>query len=146
MAVAEPPFTLEIHEDAFDVRRYPARVVTETRVTGGSFDAAGNEGFRRLAGYIFGGNRIRQTIAMTAPVGERRGSRDSPGPVVGYAIHSIVSRTEVTLMPPVSSVAITNSQVVPGGPAVYVLGVVSGTSASGSSTETSASPSSPVGL
>jgi len=75
MAVAEPPFTLEIREDAFDVRRYPARVVAETVVTGGSFDAAGNEGFRRLAGYIFGGNRIRQTIAMTAPVGERRDSR-----------------------------------------------------------------------
>lgn len=75
MAVAEPPFTLEIHEGAFDVRRYPARVVAETLVTGGSFDAAGNEGFRRLAGYIFGGNRIRQTIAMTAPVGERRDSR-----------------------------------------------------------------------
>lgn len=75
MAVAEPPFTLEIHEAAFDVRRYPARVVAETLVSGGSFGAAGNEGFRRLAGYIFGGNRIRQTIAMTAPVGERRSSR-----------------------------------------------------------------------
>ncbi len=75
MAVAEPSFTLEIHEDAFDVRRYQARVVAETRVTGSSFDAAGNEGFRRLAGYIFGGNRVRQTIAMTEPVGERRDSR-----------------------------------------------------------------------
>lgn len=72
MAVAEPPFTLEIHED---VRRYAARVVAETLVMGGSFHAAGNEGFRRLAGYIFGGNRIRQTIAMTAPVGGRRASR-----------------------------------------------------------------------
>lgn len=75
MAVAEPPFTLEIHEDAFDVRRYPVRVVAETRITGGSFGAAGTEGFRRLAGYIFGGNRIRKKIAMTAPVGERRDSR-----------------------------------------------------------------------
>jgi len=75
MAVKEPPFTLEIHEDAFEVRRYPVRVVAETRVTDGSFDAAGNEGFRRLAGYIFGGNRPRQRLAMTAPVGERRDNR-----------------------------------------------------------------------
>lgn len=75
MAVSEPPFTLDVHEGAFEVRRYPARVVAETRVTGGTFAAAGNEGFRRLAGYIFGGNRVRKKIAMTAPVGERQENR-----------------------------------------------------------------------
>lgn len=37
----------------------------------GDFGAAGNSGFRRLARYIFGGNRKRHKIAMTAPVGER---------------------------------------------------------------------------
>lgn len=75
MAIKEPPFTLEIHDDAFEVRGYTPRVVATTRVTGSSFDAAGNEGFRRLAGYIFGKNRTRRTVAMTSPVGERRDSR-----------------------------------------------------------------------
>ncbi|MCX5742564.1 MAG: heme-binding protein [Proteobacteria bacterium] len=75
MAVKEPAFTLTIHEGAFEVRTYPARVIAETRVTGSSFAAAGNEGFRRLAGYIFGKNRARQRVAMTAPVGEHQEPR-----------------------------------------------------------------------
>jgi hypothetical protein len=41
--------------------------VAETFVEG-DFDAAGNKGFQRLAGYIFGKNRTAQKISMTAPV------------------------------------------------------------------------------
>lgn len=68
--VEEPAFSVDLREGDFEVRRYQARVVAETRVVG-SWDEAGSEGFRRLAGYIFGGNRGRTKIAMTAPVGER---------------------------------------------------------------------------
>lgn len=67
MATEEPSFTVAIHEGDFEVRDYPALVMAEVTVSG-SRDQASNAGFRLLAGYIFGGNTRRQSIAMTAPV------------------------------------------------------------------------------
>jgi hypothetical protein len=67
--VAEPPYAIEFREGDLEVRKYGPRVVAETEVAG-SFGDAGNEGFRRLAGYIFGKNKRRSEIAMTAPVAQ----------------------------------------------------------------------------
>lgn len=69
MAVEEPPFTTVVRDGAFEIRDYPAQVVAEVMVAGDQ-KAAASRGFRLLAGYIFGGNRRRQSIAMTAPVAE----------------------------------------------------------------------------
>ncbi len=69
MAVEEPAFKVALHEGAFEVRDYPALVVAEVTVSGDQTEAA-SKGFRLLAGYIFGGNKRRQSIAMTAPVAQ----------------------------------------------------------------------------
>jgi len=69
MAVEEPAFKAVLREGAFEVRDYPALVVAEVTVSGDQKEAAG-KGFRLLAGYIFGGNNRRQSIAMTAPVAQ----------------------------------------------------------------------------
>ena len=69
MAVEEPAFRSVLHEGAFEVRDYPALVVAEVTVSGDQKEAA-SKGFRLLAGYIFGGNKRRQSIAMTAPVAQ----------------------------------------------------------------------------
>lgn len=66
-AVEEPAFKTVLSEGAFEVRDYPAHIVAEVTVTGEQKEAA-NKGFRLLAGYIFGGNKSRKRIAMTAPV------------------------------------------------------------------------------
>ena len=69
MAVEEPAFRSVLHEGAFEVRDYPALVIAEVTVSGDQKEAA-SKGFRLLAGYIFGGNKRRQSIAMTAPVAQ----------------------------------------------------------------------------
>ena len=64
----EPPYTVvRTLGGSIEVRRYEPMVVAETRVRA-SFDEASSEGFRRLAGYIFGGNQRRESLSMTTPV------------------------------------------------------------------------------
>lgn len=53
-----------------EIRRYGPRIAAQTAV-GGDEEMARNAGFRRLAGYIFGGNHRKTTIAMTAPVAQQ---------------------------------------------------------------------------
>ena len=68
--VKEPPYSVASANGDFEVRTYGPRVVAQTEVAG-TWEQAGNEGFRRLAGYIFGKNKGRAKLAMTAPVGQR---------------------------------------------------------------------------
>ena len=69
-AVEEPTWSLVYQDGPFEIRDYAPAVVAET-VVAGERGAAINEGFRRLARYIFGGNEPNRRIAMTAPVAQR---------------------------------------------------------------------------
>lgn len=51
----------------YEMRLYPAHIVAETTVQG-PYQNALNQGFRIIAGYIFGGNKKSESISMTAPV------------------------------------------------------------------------------
>ncbi|MFA9262755.1 MAG: heme-binding protein [Undibacterium sp.] len=53
--------------DGYEVRRYPARIVAETKIPGLGNQAL-IDGFRIVARYIFGANTKDVKIAMTAPV------------------------------------------------------------------------------
>jgi hypothetical protein len=66
-AIEEPKFKLVHQYGDFELRDYTPYLVAETTVSGG-FEDAGNEGFRRLFGYISGGNSAHSSITMTAPV------------------------------------------------------------------------------
>jgi len=68
----QPPYETVARLGAVEIRRYGPRLAAETTVEGGEERAARNEAFRILAGYIFGGNRTRSAVAMTAPVAVER--------------------------------------------------------------------------
>jgi hypothetical protein len=51
-----------------EVREYASRIAAETTVDTKDADSARSEGFDLLAGYIFGKNKDKRSIAMTAPV------------------------------------------------------------------------------
>ena len=51
-----------------EIRQYPEMVVAQTTLYDTAMDKSMNNGFRTIAGYIFGGNDSNQKIAMTAPV------------------------------------------------------------------------------
>ena len=63
----EPSFKRVMRDGVFEIRDYDSQVVAEVRVPEGRGDPA-SAGFRPLARYIFGGNKPRASIAMTAPV------------------------------------------------------------------------------
>ena len=69
MAIEKPQYEVIEKIGDLEVRKYQPHNVARTRVTG-SFKDIANQGFRRLAGYIFGGNNDNKAIAMTAPVGQ----------------------------------------------------------------------------
>ncbi len=92
----EPKYTRRQLTDSVEIRRYGPRIAAETTVVDDQ-ERARNVGFRRLAGYIFGGNRSDQGISMTAPVSQhstRGGDQiamtapvvQSPGPGRGWVI------------------------------------------------------------
>ena len=79
----EPHYTVVEHLGALEIRQYGPRLAAETVVDGNELSSR-SAGFRRLAGYIFGANTAKGSIAMTAPVAQEAGSRtiEMTAPVV----------------------------------------------------------------
>lgn len=59
----QPEYEVEEHVGPLEIRHYDRIVRAETTVEAASWDEALNEGFQRLAGYIFGANRTREVAA-----------------------------------------------------------------------------------
>lgn len=98
--VEEPRYEVERSlGGGIELRRYAPRVVAATRVRARSYDEAVYEGFRRLAGYIFGGNAGRAEIAMTAPV--------TQGPALGVASTGPTEGERIAMTAPVTQAAST---------------------------------------
>lgn len=71
--VEQTDYTVVKKMKGYEIREYPAHIVAQTTVQG-SYDESMSSGFRIVAGYIFGGNTKKESIAMTAPVVAQKGA------------------------------------------------------------------------
>ena len=62
------PYTVEEKFDNFEIRSYEASLFTMVKLPPSEYKTASGQGFRLLAGYIFGGNESNEKIAMKSPV------------------------------------------------------------------------------
>ncbi|MGZ4930188.1 MAG: SOUL family heme-binding protein [Halobacteriota archaeon] len=67
--VESPTYTVEQRENNYEIRIYQPYILAQVDLES-DFDDALRNGFEILAHYIFGGNRKKETISMTAPVSE----------------------------------------------------------------------------
>lgn len=74
--VESTAYTVLASKKKYEVRLYPAHIVAQTTVKGSYRDAL-NQGFRIIAGYIFGANTKKESIAMTSPVVEKSPQSES---------------------------------------------------------------------
>jgi len=84
---AEPQYQLLSEQGDVQIRQYPPLLIAETLIDA-DYAQAGNIGFNRLAGYIFGGNQQKQQMAMTAPVFRENAVEQIPmtAPVLQQAV------------------------------------------------------------
>lgn len=62
-----PDYRVVKSDGPIEMREYPSLLIAEVTVSGTRGQAAG-QAFRKLAGFIFGGNETQSSIKMTAPV------------------------------------------------------------------------------
>ncbi len=93
--VESPTYTVEQRENNYEIRIYAPYILAQVDVES-NFDDALRNGFEILAHYIFGGNRKKQPIPMTAPVSEEIPSEEIPmmAPVTSEKIAMTAPVTE----------------------------------------------------
>lgn len=71
--VEQAEYTVLEQKDGYEIREYPAHIVAQATVSG-DYSESMESGFTIVAGYIFGGNTKKESIAMTAPVVAQSGA------------------------------------------------------------------------
>jgi hypothetical protein len=72
--VEQPDYKVENQDGSIEIRSYGPMIAAEAQVQGERKSAI-NEGFRLIAGYIFGKNEPQAKIEMTAPVEQQKSQK-----------------------------------------------------------------------
>jgi hypothetical protein len=72
--VEKPDYKVIQSEQNIEIRQYEPNIIAEVDVEGKREDAIG-DGFRLIADYIFGNNKVKLDIAMTAPVQQQESQK-----------------------------------------------------------------------
>ncbi len=64
----EQKYTVILKDGDFEVRFYPSTTIAKINSSAKTYKELSGPGFRKLAGYIFGGNDENKSISMTSPV------------------------------------------------------------------------------
>jgi hypothetical protein len=67
-SIEKQKYRLVQSEEKFEIRHYPPATLARVYTTANSYKELSTPGFRKLAGFIFGGNETNTKISMTAPV------------------------------------------------------------------------------
>jgi len=97
-----PDYTVESKEGDIEIRAYPGYILAQTDVKA-DFDKAIGMGFSILANYIFGGNRKKSKISMTAPVsGENLSESEKIAMTVPVTEESVDESEKIPMTAPVT--------------------------------------------
>ncbi|WP_315796434.1 heme-binding protein [Bradyrhizobium sp. SZCCHNRI3043] len=75
--VEHPRYDVVSRDGDFEIRAYAPMIIAQAEVQGARKPAI-EEGFRIIADYIFGANRAKTKIAMTAPVQQQASAATAP--------------------------------------------------------------------
>ncbi len=64
----EQKYTIVLKDKDFEIRFYPSTTIATIHSDAKTYKELSGTGFRKLAGYIFGGNETNTSISMTSPV------------------------------------------------------------------------------
>ena len=64
----EQKYTVILKDQDFEIRFYPSATIATINSNAKTYKELSGPGFRKLSGYIFGGNETKTSISMTSPV------------------------------------------------------------------------------
>ncbi len=95
------PYKLIKKDGKYEIRYYPPIIMATVKSNQKSFDSGSSANFRRLAGYIFGGNQSDEQISMTSPVHMDKNENGSTMSFImpeGYTLENLPKPKESGIM------------------------------------------------